>query len=836
MLKRYLKFNNYRTLGASKEISDNRGNILELNATTKSDLISDKKYEKEEQFYYGGLVTIIGLNNTGKSNILDGLSSFSNGIKSSDNSSLVFDENNAASIEMVIKDTTESVEVRHIVDATGISSTCDGNFSTDVIEFDNNLFKDLKAEAVLARKAITDTVNSNIIEEVNVYIENLHVNNDITPSLFILNTEINKLKLYDKNIQKLYDFIGDKKYNHYLGEKNKIEQILGHVNKLKFCAMQDMANFRNIVNNAYSYSGISDLQGIINNWKTDRRFNSNNIVLISLDEVKSAIKFIDNIPNVRRNNYIVRLLDELKALENTQEQYYYSNNEFKFLDATHSDMDLVTYIIDLINSADSYVEDANLTSSDVKYLVRDINEIRSLYYSVEGMFEKALNVLLSELEDEDKKLGRIISKIEEVTKIPEKFLRLPNIYVFSDLQGMFSDSDLQISNLDGGNFGEILENSEFFKKLFSYIGLSNTYLENAYKKGSHSRQSLEKKLGKEMRKIENRFNKLYFSDISKNDKDLYKFGIRLESDNISMTMLQGEEDASLNQQSLGYRWFFSFFFKIMVESDILPGDIVVLDEVGVHLHPQSQIELRNIIKEYGIKKNITFVVTTHSPFFLDNDHLDEVRLITKTNGHTKIENQFDKFNNTDVITPITTAMAIESYIMQKSTDKVILVEGVTDYNILSGFKHLLSKEDDRFKHIIFVPIGGVGKSTHQKVSFICEKYPDSVVLLDSDDAGNNFAKLLQKSFKGTVKKLGDIHSEWIDLESVYGIKKGLQESVNFKINVMYKDVKLPNKTMQLSTKLFLELLDLKKNNVSSNQEVGKKQRAKKDTISQDKAA
>ena len=66
-----------------------------------------------------------------------------------------------------------------------------------------------------------------------------------------------------------------------------------------------------------------------------------------------------------------------------------------------------------------------------------------------------------------------------------------------------------------------------------------------------------------------------------------------------------------------------------------------MDEPATNLHVRGQEELRKFLKEFAIKNGITFIIATHSPFLVDLDYLDEIRLISlHDNNVAKIDNVF----------------------------------------------------------------------------------------------------------------------------------------------------------------------------------------------------
>ena len=113
--------------------------------------------------------------------------------------------------------------------------------------------------------------------------------------------------------------------------------------------------------------------------------------------------------------------------------------------------------------------------------------------------------------------------------------------------------------------------------------------------------------------------------------------VHLISDNIKPSKI------NLEDRSKGFRWYFSFFLVFLVESEGMHKNaILLLDEPGIHLHLQAQFNLINFFKNLKDKNQIIY--TTHSPFLIDENHLEQVRSVFEDKkGFTRKEfNQYGK--------------------------------------------------------------------------------------------------------------------------------------------------------------------------------------------------
>ena len=209
----------------------------------------------------------------------------------------------------------------------------------------------------------------------------------------------------------------------------------------------------------------------------------------------------------------------------------------------------------------------------------------------------------------------------------------------------------------------------------------------------------------------------------------------LESNSMELNISKGNKTLKLDNQSTGFKWFFNFFFGLLQGYPLESGDIILMDEPATGLHVSGQIELRRFLKEFAVKNQVSFVIATHSPFLIDCDHLDEVRVVTRDeNGLSHIENNFltvdseDSSRDSDKMDSILGALTVGRHIILPPDSRVVFVEGITDYNYLTAFKHLFEIEG-----ITFLPIGGVKKD--HLASKLRKIASDPILIVDSDKAG-----------------------------------------------------------------------------------------------------
>ncbi|MCL2541319.1 MAG: AAA family ATPase [Nocardioidaceae bacterium] len=80
------------------------------------------------------------------------------------------------------------------------------------------------------------------------------------------------------------------------------------------------------------------------------------------------------------------------------------------------------------------------------------------------------------------------------------------------------------------------------------------------------------------------------------------------------------------QRSSGFRWFFSFLAAFTEFETRKEPVVVLLDEPGLTLHARAQGDLLRFINE-RLATSVQVVYTTHSPFLVETDKIDRVRIV-----------------------------------------------------------------------------------------------------------------------------------------------------------------------------------------------------------------
>ncbi|MGL5204736.1 MAG: AAA family ATPase [Metamycoplasmataceae bacterium] len=339
------------------------------------------------------------------------------------------------------------------------------------------------------------------------------------------------------------------------------------------------------------------------------------------------------------------------------------------------------------------------------------------------------------------------------------------------------DKDLDINLLGHKSFVD-----KFFSAIDNGLELRNQYIE-VYKNRRQSNsakfpiyEDIINKINKSLINVSNKFNELYSLS---NEKYVFELR-RKESYNIYRLSLSIEEKdnetimINLEEQSWGFKWFFNFFFNVFSNITPYPGDIVLLEEPAVNIHIEGQIKWMKFVREFAHKNKLTFVITTHSPFLLDPDHLDEIRIVYKEGKYCKINNYFSINSDDDIehgglenIKRSMTFQNIASILYKDKNSQFYLVNEVIDYAIFTYFKKINSK----YENLHFIPINGLNieASSIALIEKIIETYGSNIkVLVNADDPGLAFEELNKKLKTGLdIIKFSDIIENKINIKSLF---------------------------------------------------------------------
>jgi AAA15 family ATPase/GTPase len=214
------------------------------------------------------------------------------------------------------------------------------------------------------------------------------------------------------------------------------------------------------------------------------------------------------------------------------------------------------------------------------------------------------------------------------------------------------------------------------------------------------------------------------------EQDLSKLAIDWDNENLYFWIEENGESYEPEIRSQGRRWHLAFYIRVTARAREEKNNIILIDEPGLYLHAKAQKDILKNLDDAATNAQVIF--STHSPYLLETDKLDRVRLIIKTDGEgTIVENKIHKGADKETLTPIMTAIGLEMTSSISDIDKLknVIVEGPSDYFYLNAFKRIMEDYE-----INFVFGGGAGNMPF--VGTILQGWGCQVIFLYDNDQGH----------------------------------------------------------------------------------------------------
>ena len=91
-----------------------------------------------------------------------------------------------------------------------------------------------------------------------------------------------------------------------------------------------------------------------------------------------------------------------------------------------------------------------------------------------------------------------------------------------------------------------------------------------------------------------------------------------------------------SQRSQGQQWYLSFYINIVACLAEDRQNVILIDEPGLYLHARAQKDALHVLKSHVSTPGWPIIFSTHSPYLINVDDLENVRLVEKTEDGTII--------------------------------------------------------------------------------------------------------------------------------------------------------------------------------------------------------
>lgn len=452
---------------------------------------------------------------------------------------------------------------------------------------------------------------------------------------------------------------------------------------------------------------------------------------------------------------------------------------------------------------------------------------------------------LSEFISNNEKYNSLLSQIEELRKIGISFQNQSskttfnemlenltcastNIFVYYNTYETILNSLKRTNNENYINIANLIEEAiNFLQSLYNnfpnFIKIEDKMLSSRYNTQDILEDTLLEKFlsicNIDVEELVEKMNSTDISDIRNYERDInsniknyftnefnnfyiqenveIEFAINSKEINIMVDTTQRYLD--YDERSNGLKWYISAFIQLQYmeknNTKTTKNNIILMDEPGVYLHANAQKELTKLFSNL-IKNRNQIIYTTHSPFMVDIDSIQNVRTVIKDEvGFSHIYNKITTIPTSskstyDTITPLTNALGLNlNYnIGPNFNKKNIIVEGISDYFYLYGYYK--SKNIKNVPNII--PSTG-GNNIPAIASILFGWNCDFNILLDQDDKGRSVYDSINDSKQPFSDKLIFIDGNFekilgndFEIENLFSTNDQLKFGINNEDYVEHK--------------------------------------------------
>jgi len=171
--------------------------------------------------------------------------------------------------------------------------------------------------------------------------------------------------------------------------------------------------------------------------------------------------------------------------------------------------------------------------------------------------------------------------------------------------------------------------------------------------------------------------------------------------------------------------------------------IILLDNPGWVLHPSGQKDLLKALEK--ISQTNQIIIATHSPFLIDKNKLERIRIVERSEGGTKVYEKFwdSLYDSLHVVRASIGADISDSLFGHKNN---LIVEGFSDKIYLEAMSSYLKRKGKKIinnKKVVIIGAGGADKVPYLVAWFKAEKYK-SLALLDADNEGRRVIQEIER--------------------------------------------------------------------------------------------
>ena len=237
-----------------------------------------------------------------------------------------------------------------------------------------------------------------------------------------------------------------------------------------------------------------------------------------------------------------------------------------------------------------------------------------------------------------------------------------------------------------------------------------------------------------------------------------------------------ETDYSFSERSSGLKYFLSYYVQYRAHKPIEgKTEILTMDEPDTYLSSQAQQDLLKIFEAFAFpeegKLPIQVIYVTHSPFLIDKNHSERIRVLEKgaEEEGTRVvkdaaKNHYEPLRSAFGAYVGEMAFIGNCNLMVEGSADQILLAGAATYLRRKGLSDISSSQTLDLNYLTIVPAGSASHIPY--LVYLArgrgEEQPAVIVLLDSDKSGNDA--------KTTLKRGGAYNKQLLKPEYVFQIQ------------------------------------------------------------------
>lgn len=325
----------------------------------------------------------------------------------------------------------------------------------------------------------------------------------------------------------------------------------------------------------------------------------------------------------------------------------------------------------LFNNIIKELKNLNITiENNGKFDTTLISKIQAIYPKITpSELKQKIELLVKDLSKE-------IKNIADLSTIKKRFIEdfkqyIPSFIFFNTYKDQKIPNEIPFSEL---------ETNEFVQDLVQISNLDIKLIKDSTR--SREQATHENKLNI---KLVEEYKQFW-------EQDMSNIQIKWKDNKLFFWVTEDNEFYPPELRSKGKQWHLAFYIKITARARENKQNILLIDEPGLFLHAKAQKDILKKLEESS--KNMQIIYSTHSPYLIDPNNLDRVRLVVREKEGTKVLKLHAKADK-ETLTPILTAIGDDlSQGIRVDKKNSFVVEGISDYYYIQAFKILFGMDEE----------------------------------------------------------------------------------------------------------------------------------------------